>query len=210
MAGFERERMVANQIAARGVENPLVLAAMRTVPRHEFVPKSQRRHAYEDRPLSLGWRQTISQPFMVAVMTERCGLAGGEKVLEIGTGSGYQAAILAEIAERVYTVEIIEPLVRRAAARLARLHYENVICRFGDGGFGWEELAPFDAIVVSAAAPESVPQILLDQLAEGGRLVAPVGRHDQHLEILVRRGKRFERRRGASVRFVPLVGGAVP
>jgi protein-L-isoaspartate(D-aspartate) O-methyltransferase len=200
--------MVERQIVARGVDDPAVLNAMRTVPRHEFVPERLREEAYADRPLPLGWEQTISQPYIVAHMTQLAELRGGERVLEVGTGSGYQAAVLAEIAGQVYSIEIVEPLLRRAAATLRRLAYGNVCCRFGDGGHGWPDTAPFDAILVTAAA-KRVPPGLLDQLADGARLVAPVGRRDQRLQVIVRHGKRFERQTGAAVRFVPLVGGTV-
>lgn len=204
----DRQWMVERQIEARGVVDRAVLNAMRTVPRHEFVPERFRAEAYEDRPLPLGWEQTISQPYIVAHMTELAELRGGERVLEVGTGSGYQAAVLAEVAGQVYTIEIVEPLLRRAAATLRRLAYGNVICRFGDGGHGWPELAPFDAILVTAAA-ERVPPDLIHQLADGARLVAPVGRRNQRLQVVVRRGEEFERQTGAAVRFVPLVGGTV-
>jgi protein-L-isoaspartate(D-aspartate) O-methyltransferase len=200
--------MVERQIVARGVDDPAVLNAMRTVPRHEFVPERLREEAYADRPLPLGWEQTISQPYIVAHMTQLAELRGGERVLEVGTGSGYQAAVLAEIAGQVYSIEIVEPLLRRAAATLRRLAYGNVCCRFGDGGHGWPDTAPFDAILVTAAA-KRVPPDLLDQLADGARLVAPVGRRDQRLQVIVRQGERFERQTGAAVRFVPLVGGTV-
>ncbi len=205
---LDRQWMVERQIEARGVVDPAVLNAMRTVPRHEFVPERLRAEAYEDRPLPLGWEQTISQPYIVAHMTELAKLRGGERVLEVGTGSGYQAAVLAEIAGQVYTIEIVEPLLRIAAATLRRLAYGNVYCRFGDGGNGWPDMAPFDAILVTAAA-RRVPPDLLDQLADGARLVAPVGRRNQRLEVVVRRGQEFERQTGAAVRFVPLVGGTV-
>lgn len=151
-----------------------VLAAISAVPRHEFVPVELRQYAYEDRPLPIGEGQTISQPFVVALMTELAGIGPESVVLEIGTGSGYQAAVLAEIAKQVYTIEIVEPLGRRAAEVLARLGYANVEVRIGDGYAGWPEKAPFDAIVVTAA-PEQVPAPLLEQLATGGRLVIPVG-----------------------------------
>jgi protein-L-isoaspartate(D-aspartate) O-methyltransferase len=183
---------------------------MRTVPRHEFVPAELRVQAYADRPLPLGHDdQTISQPYIVAHMTELAGLRGGENVLEVGTGSGYQAAVLAEIAAKVHTLEIREALVRSAADTLRRLAYRNVVCRYGDGALGWVEAGPFDAILVTAAPPRDVPPALLRQLVEGGRLIAPVGRGDQRLVVIERNGNRFRRVRGAAVRFVPLVGTGV-
>ena len=203
-----RTEMVRKQIEARGIGHDAVLAAMRTVPRHEFVPESDRSAAYEDGPLPIGWGQTISQPYVVALMTENIGLRGGERVLEIGTGSGYQAAVLAEIAASVFTVEIVEPLARRAAATFVRLAYRNILPRFGDGGFGWEEAAPFDGILVTAAPLSGVPRPLLDQLADGARLVAPVGGHRQEIHIYERSGDRFLKSIGDPVRFVPLTGSS--
>jgi protein-L-isoaspartate(D-aspartate) O-methyltransferase len=185
-----RERMVAEQIAARGVADARVLAAMRKVPRHEFVPADVRARAYDDSPLAIGHDQTISQPYIVALMTELAALGPGARVLEIGTGSGYQAAVLAEVAGAVYTIEILAPLARRAEATLSRLGYGRVHVRQGDGYRGWPEAAPFDAIVVTAAAPK-VPPALLEQLADGGRLVMPVGDREQHLEVHRRRGGRI-------------------
>jgi len=199
--------MVRRQIEARGVRDAAVLAAMRTVPRHEFVPPDLRAAAYDDRPLPIGRGQTISQPYIVAHMTELARLGGGETVLEVGTGSGYQGAVLAEIAARVYTLEVVEPLLRRAAETLLRLAYRNVVCRFGDGAAGWPEAGPYDAILVTAAPPREVPPALLQQLAEGGRLIAPVGEESQVLRVVERHGDRFETRADAAVRFVPLVGG---
>jgi protein-L-isoaspartate(D-aspartate) O-methyltransferase len=200
-----RERMLAEQIAARGVADARVLAAMRKVPRHEFVPADVRARAYDDSPLAIGHDQTISQPYIVALMTELAALGPGARVLEIGTGSGYQAAVLAEVAGAVYTIEILAPLARRAEATLSRLGYGRVHVRQGDGYRGWPEAAPFDAIVVTAAAPK-VPPALLEQLADGGRLVMPVGDREQHLEVHRRRGGRIEVKTVLPVRFVPLTG----
>lgn len=201
----ERERMVTEQIASRGVRDPLTLAALRKVPRHLFVPQAQRSEAYDDHPLSIGHAQTISQPYIVAFMTEQLGLRGGETVLEVGTGSGYQAAVLAEIAAQVFTIEIVPPLGEEARARLAELGYRNVTVRVGDGYQGWTEAAPFDAIVVTAAAPR-IPEPLRQQLKDGGRLVIPVGEDDQEIVIVTRRGSGFEERRVLPVRFVPMTG----
>jgi protein-L-isoaspartate(D-aspartate) O-methyltransferase len=166
--------MVTNQISGRGIKDPATLAAMRKVERHLFVPQQEMQNAYEDRPVPIGYGQTISQPYIVGYMTEILKLAKDDRVLEIGTGSGYQAAILAEIVSEVYTIEIIDELGRQAVKRLADLKYSNVRVRTGDGYFGWEEHAPFDAIVVTAAA-EYVPPPLLDQLKVGGRMIIPVG-----------------------------------
>lgn len=201
----ERERMLASQIEARGVRDAKTLAAMRKVPRHLFVPRELVPQAYADHPLPIGNGQTISQPYIVAFMTEALGLAGGEKVLEIGTGSGYQAAVLAEIARSVFTIEIVEPLAAESKQRLARLGYSNVSVRAGDGYLGWPEEAPFDAIIVTAAAPR-IPEPLKEQLKDGGRLIAPVGDEYQELVVLTRRGSQFEQRRVLPVRFVPMTG----
>lgn len=203
----ERQRMVAEQIAARGVRDMTVLQALRTVPRHEFVPDDQRSTAYRDSPLPIGFDQTISQPYIVALMTEALGLEGGEKVLEVGTGSGYQAAVLDEIAGSVFTIEIVPELAERARATLDRLGYTDVKVRSGDGYRGWPEEAPFDAIVVTAA-PDHVPQPLLDQLAVGGRLVLPVGRNRQQLQVWTRTQDGFEPRFSIPVQFVPMTGEA--
>jgi len=198
----ERDRMVRLQIERRGVRDPLVLAAMRAVPRHEFVPPEEWDQAYGDHALPLSHGQTVSQPYIVARMTEMLGLRGGERVLEIGTGSGYQTAVLAEIAGEVYSVEVRPELADRARARLGG---RGVHVRCGDGRAGWPEHAPYDAILVTAA-PASIPPALVEQLAEGGRLVIPVGVGDQELVLIEKRDGRVVRRRGEGVRFVPLVG----
>jgi protein-L-isoaspartate(D-aspartate) O-methyltransferase len=200
-----REEMVAGQVAARGVRDPKTLAAMRKVPRHLFVPAASVPQAYEDYPLPIGHGQTISQPYIVAFMTEALALRGGETVLEVGTGSGYQAAVLSEVAGRVYTIEIVAPLAETAAALLEKLGRSNVEVRAGDGYAGWPEAAPFDAIMVTAAAPR-IPEPLKQQLKDGGRLVLPVGDDWQELVVVTRRGDRFEERRVLPVRFVPMTG----
>ncbi|HVQ31628.1 MAG TPA: protein-L-isoaspartate(D-aspartate) O-methyltransferase [Vicinamibacteria bacterium] len=200
-----RERMVAEQIAARGVKDPLTLAALRRVPRHHFVPEASRAQAYDDHPLPIGHDQTISQPYIVAFMTEALRLQGGETVLEVGTGCGYQAAVLSIIAARVYTIEIVPPLAEESARRLSALGYANVHVRAGDGYAGWPEEAPFDAIIVTAAAPR-IPEVLKTQLKDGGRLIVPVGEESQELVVVVRRGNTYEERRVLPVRFVPMTG----
>ncbi|HEY6000438.1 MAG TPA: protein-L-isoaspartate(D-aspartate) O-methyltransferase [bacterium] len=203
-----REEMVARQIAARDVRDPRVLAAMRAVPRHRFVPPELAAEAYEDHPLPIGEGQTISQPYIVALMTELLALRGGERVLEVGTGSGYQAAVLAELAGEVYSIEILAPLAQRAAATLAGLGYGRVRVRTGDGYLGWPEAAPFDAIVVTAA-PDHVPQPLIDQLKIGGRLVLPVGSYYQELVVCTKTEAGLQRRSVVPVRFVPMTGEGV-
>jgi protein-L-isoaspartate(D-aspartate) O-methyltransferase len=200
-----REEMVAAQIEARGVRDPRTLAAMRKIPRHLFVPPDLAGEAYADSPLPIGQGQTISQPYIVAFMTEALGLRGGETVLEVGTGSGYQAAVLAEIAARVYTIEIVAPLAEEARERLARLGHRNVEVRAGDGYQGWPEKAPFDAVIVTAAAPR-VPEPLKQQLKDGGRLVIPVGEEYQELMVITRRGNAYAENRVLPVRFVPMTG----
>jgi protein-L-isoaspartate(D-aspartate) O-methyltransferase len=200
-----REAMVVSQIEGRDVRDPRTLAAMRKVPRHLFVPPALAAEAYADHPLPIGHSQTISQPYIVAFMTEALGLRGGEKVLEVGTGSGYQAAVLAEIADRVYTIEIVAPLAEEARARLAALGYRNVEVRAGDGYQGWPEQAPFDAVIVTAAAPR-IPQPLKEQLKDGGRLVIPVGEEYQELMVVTRRGSDYVEKRVLAVRFVPMTG----
>lgn len=203
----ERERMVAEQIIGGGITDPAVIEAMRRVPRHRFVPDSVAAEAYEDHPLPIGFGQTISQPFIVAYMTQALELKPEDKVLEIGTGSGYQAAVLAEIVSQVYSIEIVEPLAKRAEATLRALGYHNVHVRVGDGYQGWPEEAPFDAIIVTAA-PDHVPQPLLDQLAIGGRMILPVGKFLQELVLIRRTDKGFERTTLLPVAFVPMTGEA--
>lgn len=202
-----RHLMVDEQIRDRGIRDPQVLAAMETVPRHLFVPRRSRDLAYEDRPLPIGQGQTISQPYIVALMSSLLDLEPDEKVLEIGTGSAYHAAVLSRLAGEVYTIEIVEPLARRADLLLQRLGYENVYTRVGDGYRGWPEAGPFDAILLTAAPPE-IPQPLLDQLAPGGVLVAPVGESYQRLQVITRTAEGFETEIGAPVRFVPMTGEA--
>jgi protein-L-isoaspartate(D-aspartate) O-methyltransferase len=200
-----RDGMVDDQIAARGIRDPAVLAALRRVPRHEFVPEQWRAEAYADHPLPIGEEQTISQPYIVALMTELAAVGPGARVLEVGTGSGYQAAVLAELGAEVHTIEIVAPLARRARATLERLGYGRVHVRHGDGYRGWPEAAPFTAIVVTAAPPE-VPPELLAQLAPGGRLVIPVGTSDQELQVHERTADGIRIRRVIPVRFVPMTG----
>jgi len=201
-----RRRMVDVHLVARGVRDPEVLRAFGRVPRHLFVDEALRDRAYGDSALPIGYDQTISQPLMVATMTQALHLEGGEKVLEIGTGSGYQTAILAEIAERVFSVERLAPLYRRARALLDRLGYHNVVLQHADGTLGWRDHAPYDAIVVTAGAPH-VPLELREQLAIGGRLVIPVGeRHQQNL-LRITRGEREDRREMlCGCVFVGLIG----
>jgi protein-L-isoaspartate(D-aspartate) O-methyltransferase len=202
-----RERMVRSQIEARQVRDKLVLAAMRKVPRHLFVPANLRDQAYADGPLPIGEGQTISQPYIVALMTELLGLKGGEKVLEIGTGSGYQAAVLAEIADQVYSVEIICSLAQTAESRLKQLGYDNVTIECADGYQGWKEHAPFDGIIVTAA-PDHVPQPLVDQLKVGAKLVIPVGDVYQELEVITKTETGITEMNAIPVRFVPMTGEA--
>ena len=201
-----REAMVDRQIKARGIRDVRVLAAMRKVPRERFVPSDEASRAYADQPLPIGYGQTISQPYIVAYMSEALQVHDNAKVLEIGTGSGYQAAILGELAREVYTIEIVPELAERARATLEGLGYSNVHVRAGDGYLGWPEQAPFDAIMVTAA-PDHVPQPLVDQLALGGRLVIPVGDFDQQIRILTRTPAGVEETRTIPVRFVPFRRG---
>jgi protein-L-isoaspartate(D-aspartate) O-methyltransferase len=207
-AEVERRAMVDTQIAPREIRDARVLAAMRTVPRHEFVPAGLRAHAYEDRPLPIGYEQTISQPYIVAFMTEQLAPQPKQRVLEIGTGSGYQAAVLAKLVADVYTIEIVEPLAKRAAEDLARLGFKNVHVRAGDGYQGWPEAAPFDAIIVTCA-PEHVPESLVRQLKDDGRMIIPVGEFGrQQLYVLEKRGGKVEQRAVLPVMFVPMTGKA--
>jgi protein-L-isoaspartate(D-aspartate) O-methyltransferase len=198
--------MVCQQIAARGIRAERVLDAMRSVPRHLFVPLESRHSAYMDGPLSIGQGQTISQPYIVALMTEALELRGHERVLEIGTGSGYQAAILSQLASHVYTVERIPELASRAQDLFRQLGYDNISMHVGDGTLGWLEHAPYEAIIVTAAAPE-IPRPLTDQLAEGGRLVAPIGGSWSQSLVRVRKQRaHLQRQELTSVAFVPLIG----
>ena len=201
-----RENMVRSQIEARGVRDPGVLRAMRKVPRHRFVDAASLDHAYEDRPLPIGLDQTISQPYIVAFMTEQLQLKGGERVLEVGTGSGYQTAVLAEMCGEVFSIEIHEALSRVARQRLVELDYGNIRFAVRDGREGWPEEAPFDAILAAASA-EAVPPALLDQLAIGGRLVLPLGVEQQDLIMITRTAGGDVARNLLPVRFVPLVHG---
>ena len=200
----ERNRMVDEYIIPHGIKDPAVLAAMRGVPRHRFVPTMYSGFAYTDGALPIGHGQSISQPSLVALMTEALALKKTDKVLEVGTGSGYQAAILAELADKVLTVEIVEPLAREAERTLSELGYRNIRVGVGDGYQGWPEEAPFDAIIVTAA-PDHVPPLLLNQLAVGGRLLLPVGRFFQTLELYRRTTAGYERKTLTLVRFVPLI-----
>jgi protein-L-isoaspartate(D-aspartate) O-methyltransferase len=202
--GLRRE-MVASQIERRGVEDRRVLDAMREVPRHRFVPEGYRGDAYADSPLPIGEGQTISQPYIVALMTSLLELDGDEKVLEIGTGSGYQAAVLARLVREVYSVEILRPLGEQARTTLEELGYDNVHVRVGDGYKGWPEKAPFDGIIVTAA-PERIPEPLIEQLKVGGRLVIPVGNFWQNLLVITKTADGVEKRTVLPVRFVPMTG----
>ena len=207
-----RKEMVETQIRARGVRDERVLAVMERVERHLFVPEKYRPFAYEDNPLPIGEGQTISQPYIVALMTELLELKGKEKVLEIGTGSGYQAAILSELARKVYTIEILKPLAESAGERLKKLGYKNVLVKCGDGYQGWQEYAPFDGIIVTCA-PAYIPQPLVEQLAEGGKMVIPVGEYFQELKLLRKTKGKITEKSIIPVRFVPMTGeslGVVP
>lgn len=202
----ERVAMVREQIEARGIDDPRVLAALRRIPRHRFVPAGQRERAHEDNALPLGDGQTISQPYIVALMTAAAAIKPGDKVLEIGTGSGYQAALLAELGAHVFTIERLPTLASAAASLLHEVGYREIQTRIGDGTRGWPEEAPFDAILATAA-PSEIPRALTEQLAEGGRLVIPVGQDPlpQNLVRVTRRGGHFEEEVLLPVRFVPLI-----
>ena len=202
-------QMVDDQIAARDIKDPRVLEAMRRVPRHEFVPEAMRGNAYLDSPLPIGHDQTISQPYIVAYMTEALELDKTHRVLEIGTGSGYQAAVLGELAKEVYTIEIVAPLADRARQTLKNLGYQNVHIRTGNGYLGWPEQAPFDRVMVTAA-PDAVPPALIEQLKVGGLMAIPVGVGDQELRILRRTTSGLELLRTLPVRFVPMTGKPKP
>jgi len=196
--------MVQAQLEARGIKDRKVLDAMIKIPRHELVPENMKAYAYQDEPLPIGKGQTISQPYIVAYMTEVLALNGNERVLEIGTGSGYQAAILAEIVKEVFTIEIVSSLSAKAQKVLERLGYKNIYFKVGDGTWGWEENAPYDAILVTAA-PAEVPKTLQDQLKFPGRMIIPVGSTFQELVLIMREKKRFKKKKLLPVRFVPLI-----
>ncbi len=202
----QREAMVRVQIESRGITEPATLDALRKVERHKFVPPKYQNKAYEDHPLPIGENQTISQPYIVALMTQVLDLKKNEKVLEIGTGSGYQAAVLAEICNHVYTIEIIDTLGQRAQKLLADLGYKNINVKIGDGYKGWEEHSPFDAIIVTCA-PTHIPEPLKKQLAEGGKMVIPVGKtFAQELVLLTKKNGKIRRESIIPVRFVPMLG----
>ena len=203
----ERAQMVTEQIEARDIKNPAVLRAMREVPRHLFVPQAHRRYAYEDRPLPIGHEQTISQPFIVAAMTELLAPEKTDKILEIGTGSGYQAAVLSKLVKHVYSIEIVKPLAERARKDLKSLGFENTTVIFGDGYQGLPKQAPFDGIIVTAAPPK-IPKPLIDQLKVGGKMVIPVGEMRQELKLLTKTKDGIKTERVFGVRFVPMTGEA--
>jgi len=200
----KRLQMVESQIERRGVKDKSVLLAMRNVKRHLFVPESQQGLAYDDHPLSIGHGQTISQPFIVAYMSEAIELKKGEKVLEVGTGSGYQAAILAEMGADVYSIEIVKPLAESAKKRLKKLGYDQIHVKWGDGYQGWVEYAPFDAIIITAAPPE-IPKKLIQQLKVGGRMIVPVGDFSQQLVLIIKKEDGIKITELIPVRFVPMV-----
>lgn len=200
----QRMQMVERQIKARGIRNQDVLKAMRKVERHLFVPQKAKKYAYSDNPASIGYGQTISQPYVVAFMTEVLDLIPGDRVLEIGTGSGYQAAILGEICNQVYSIEIVESLGQRSKSLLDSLGYKNIKVRIGDGYQGWPEFAPFDAIIVTCA-PNNIPEPLQEQLAEGGKMIIPVGSRYQKLVLIRKENGKLKQQSVMDVRFVPMV-----
>jgi len=204
-----RGRMVVEQVQRRGVNRADVIAAMQKVPREEFMPQDVKEFAYDDRAIPIGYGQTISQPYVVGFMTQALELRPADRVLEVGTGSGYQAAVLAELVKEVYTIEILDPLGKRTAETLGRLGYKNVSTRIGDGFRGWPDAAPFDAIIVTCA-PDAVPQPLVDQLAEGGRMIIPVGPRGepQNLVILKKTAGKVAQQKVLPVTFVPMTGEA--
>jgi len=200
-----RKEMVERQIIARGVKDPLVINAMKNVPRHLFVPKGDEQYAYKDEARSIGLGQTISQPYIVAFMTEELHVKPGDRVLEIGTGSGYQAAVLSQIADTVYSIEIIEELAENAKKVIAELNYNNIVIKQGDGYLGWPDKAPFDAIIVTAAPP-TIPPPLLEQLKTGGRMILPVGKYVQELVVVSKNESGHTMDSVLPVRFVPMTG----
>ncbi len=204
----QREKMVEEQIIKRGIQDPSVIEAVRKVERHHFLPEDSKSLAYGDHPVAIGYEQTISQPFIVAYMTQAAKLGLTDKVLEIGTGSGYQAAILAEIVKEVYTVEIVKPLAETAQKRLQQLGYKNIFVKHGDGYLGWPGHAPFDVIMVTAA-PTEIPSKLVEQLKVGGRMILPIGSVFQELYVIIRTAEGFKKEALLPVRFVPMVEGKV-
>lgn len=200
----EADKMVNDQIVSRGIKDHKVINAMKNTPRHLFIPKNLINDAYDDRPLPIGQGQTISQPYIVAIMTELLKLKGNEKVLEIGTGSGYQAAVLSQLVDTCYTIELLKILAESAGTRLKQLGYNNVIVKCGNGYEGWTEHAPFDCIIITAA-PEEIPEKLVDQLKINGRMVVPVGKYYQNLMRITKTGKGITKEDIIAVRFVPMV-----
>ncbi len=203
------DRMVESQIVSRGVRDPDVIRVMKNTPRHKFIPANLSDHAYDDNPLPIGSGQTISQPYIVALMTEYLQLTGSEKVLEIGTGSGYQAAVLSPLVDTCYSIEVVKSLAREASGKLDVMNYDNVVVKWGDGYKGWPEHAPFDRIIITAAPPQ-IPEKLVEQLAVGGRMVLPVGSHFQELILITKTNKGVRKKTIIPVRFVPMVHPSDP